>query len=97
MFRNFAVQIHAVWTVNAVLLANMKYVHVCQVSLALRQVVGPSVLLARNVHKIEHVSIKSASIRAFPHADNMHDAKSLITIQSVHVHLVIRVILLFAV
>lgn len=94
---NHVVQAHAVWIVNAVLLATMKYAHVCQDLSVVHQIVGLSVLSVQNVHKIGHVLIKNALIRASRPVDNMLDVKSLITIQSVHVRLVILVILSFAV
>lgn len=75
----------------------MKYAHVCQDLSVVHQIVGLSVLSVQNVHKIGHALIKNALIRASRPVDNMLDVKSLITIQSVHVRLVILVILSFAV
>lgn len=68
------------------------YALVCQVLLAQHQIVVPNVLLVQNVHKIRHVLIRNAKIRAQAHADKMLVVKSLITIQFVPVHPIILAI-----
>lgn len=77
--------VHVVQIVNVVYIMNMQYAHAHLVTSVVHPIVDQNVLLARNVRKTKHVSLKNASIHVHQLVVKAHVVKWLTIIQSVHV------------